>query len=299
MALADTRIACGIEELLPRYDGFLIDQFGVLHDGERALPGALEALRLIAQAEKPVVLLSNSGRRSRPNEERLAGMRIGRELYSAMITSGETAWLGLEAQDDPLFQGLGERALVFCRESDHSATDGLDLEIVARPKDATFVLMSGIDADEAAQADCRRLLAEAGRIGLPMLCTNPDTVSIEGSRHYDGPGAFAARYADAGGEVRYVGKPWPAIYTVALETLERPADRVVAIGDSLDHDVAGAAGMEIDSALITGGVHRDELGDLEGDALLERLDRLAGERSRPTWVMAAFRPEAGGARDVD
>jgi HAD superfamily hydrolase (TIGR01459 family) len=287
-----TRYIGGIEPLLERYDGFLLDQFGVLHDGRAPLPGVLDALHLLRAARRRVVLLSNSGRRSAPNVERLSRIGIPTELYDLMVTSGETAWQEHRAGGSPIFEALGPRCLLFSRGGDRSAVEGLDLQPVEDVGQADFVLLSGLDADPATHACCREALAAARERRLVLICTNPDLVAIDGARHVDGPGAFAARYAETGGEVRYVGKPWPEIYRHALDALGLPPERLVAIGDSLDHDVVGAARLGIDSALIAGGVHRDAFAAAPSPAaMLEAVGRLVGmRRPRPQWLMPAFRP---------
>ncbi len=287
-----TRHIGGIEPLIERYDGFLLDQFGVLHDGRAPLPGVLDALHLLRAARRHVVLLSNSGRRSAPNAERLSRIGIPPRLYDLVVTSGETAWQEHRAGGSPIFDALGLRCLLFSRGGDRSAVDGLDLQLVEHVGQADFVLLSGLDADPAMHVRCREALAAALERCLVLICTNPDLVSIEGAQHGEGPGAFAARYAAAGGEVRYVGKPWPEIYRHALDALGLSPERLVAIGDLLDHDVAGAARLGIDSVLIASGVHRDAFAAARTPAaMLEAVGRLAGTgRPRPQWLMPAFRP---------
>jgi HAD superfamily hydrolase (TIGR01459 family) len=290
-----TLLISGIEPLILRYDGFLVDQYGVLHDGEAPLPGAVAALELLRRAHKKVVLISNSGKRSRPNEERLDRIGIDRRLYETMVTSGETAWQGLRARTDETFAGLGERCLFLSRGGDRSALDGLSIVAVADTADADFLLLSGIDADEAARTAASRLLEQALARDLPLVCTNPDLVSIEGGRHVDGPGAFARRYELAGGLVRWVGKPWPAIYRAALAALPVAPGHVLAVGDSFDHDIEGAVGMGIAAALVTEGVHRDAFRDAVSAAdCVERLVTLAGDSpSRPRFLLRQFAPTRG------
>lgn len=287
-----TEVLNGIAPLLDRYDGFLVDQFGVLYDGVRALDGVPEALALLRRHRKRVVILSNSGRRSEPNVERLARIGLGPELYTAFVSSGEAAWHGLKDRTDPVFAGLGRRCLLFSRHGDRSTVDGLDLELARDAEAADFVLLCGLDPHETARARCRRQLERAAARGLPLVCANPDTVSLEGDRLVDGPGAFAGRYAEAGGEVRYVGKPWPAVYRTALPVLDLPPERVVAVGDSLEHDVAGAAPFGVEGALVLGGVHAAAFGrDASPAELLKRLEPLcAASDHRPRWLLRAFRP---------
>ena len=286
----------GIEPLLERYDGFLLDQFGVLHDGQAPLPGVLDALRLLHAARRPVVLLSNSGRRSAPNEERLSRIGIPRVLYDRLITSGETAWQDRRSGRNRIFEGLGHRCLLFTRGGDRSAVDGLDLAPVDDASEADFVLLAGLDADAATHARARTVLEAALGERLVLICTNPDVVSIEGAQHFEGPGAFAARYVAAGGEVRYVGKPWPEIYRNALEGLDLPPERLVAIGDSLDHDIAGGARCDIDGALVIGGIHRAAFATATTPAgMLAALGCLgAAHPAQPRWLMSGFRPAKRG-----
>lgn len=282
----------GIEPLLDHYDGFLVDQFGVLYDGVQILPGAREALILLRERKKRVLILSNSGRRAAVNRDRLARYGVEPELYTALLTSGEAAWWGLMRRSDEAFADLGRSCLLFSRGRDRSILAGLDYQLAPDADAADFVLLAGVDPDSAARERCARALEQALRRRLPLICANPDMVSLEGERRVDGPGAFAARYAAAGGDVRYVGKPWPAIYRMALRILELPPARLCAVGDSLHHDIGGAAPFGIDGALALGGVHADSFAGAVGEAaLLARLENLCrGQPFRPRWLLEAFRP---------
>ena len=287
-----TELLAGIDPLLDRYDGFLVDKFGVIFDGVRVMAGALEALGLLQRFGKPVVILSNSGRRAAPNEDRLTRLGIGRDLYRGLVSSGEATWQGLRDRTDPTFQGLGRRCLFFSRGGDRSTVDGVDVALVDSAAAADFILLAGLDNDKAIRARCDAQLAQAAARGLPLLCANPDLVSLEDDTRVEGPGAFAARYAAAGGDVRYIGKPWPVVYRAAMALLDLPPSRILAIGDSLDHDIAGAAAMGIDGALSIEGVHATAFASDMTDAdLLSRLDELCLARpDRPRWLLRGFRP---------
>ena len=242
-----------------------------------------------------MVLISNSGKRSLPNEERLGRLGIARELYVTMVTSGETAWQGLLTRTDEAFTDLGQRCLFLSRGGDRSALDGLPVQDVGDVADAEFVLLTGLDHDEAWRARASGLLDQALKRDLPLVCSNPDLVSIEGGRHVDGPGALARRYEMGGGEVRWIGKPWPAIYRAAQAAMPIARERILAVGDSMDHDVEGAAGMHIAAALVTGGVHRAAFeGATTAATCLERLETLAGEdAARPRFLLRRFAPRSG------
>jgi HAD superfamily hydrolase (TIGR01459 family) len=280
----------GIEALARHYEGFLLDQFGVLHDGERPFEGVLDALGHLKKCQRAVIILSNSGKRAAPNEARLAGLGIERGLYAELISSGEIAWAGLRSRRGPAFADLGRHCLYFSRGGDRSAIDGLDLQTVEDAARADFVLLTGMDGDPRAHAAARRQLEIARRRGLPLVCTNPDLVSLEGRVRVAGPGAIASDYEKAGGEVRWIGKPWPLVYRTALERLVLPAAKVVAVGDSLDHDIDGAAAAGLDAALVLAGVHAGDFADTRSEEDIGRtVDGLRPPRAtRPRWVLRRF-----------
>jgi ribonucleotide monophosphatase NagD (HAD superfamily) len=70
--MSNCRILPGIEPLIGRYDGFLLDQWGVLHNGVEVLPGVLDALQALQRAAKTVIILSNSGRRAAANQANIS-----------------------------------------------------------------------------------------------------------------------------------------------------------------------------------------------------------------------------------
>ena len=289
--MSGTNFASDLAPLLDGYDGFLVDQFGVLHDGRALFPGVTSALERLQAAGTRVVVLSNSGKRAAVNEQRLVKLGLERRHYTALVSSGEVAWQGLHDRRDVPFAELGRACLFFSRGADQSALEDLDLEVVEDPARADFVFLSGLDPDAEAAERCRALLSEALRLGLPLLCSNPDLTAIEGEVLGPGPGRFAQDYAEAGGRVLWVGKPAAPIYRAALDRLALPQARVLAIGDSLDHDIAGASGVGLDSALLTSGIHRRAFADAAGAAeCLRRLrDLTAGPgRATPTWLLTGL-----------
>ena len=290
--MSETHFVTDLAPLLPNYDGFLVDQFGVLHDGRNPLPGVVKALNRLRAAGKRVVVLSNSGKRAAVNEARMTALGLDRGLYTAMMSSGEVAWKGFRDRRDPPFASLGRSCLFFSRGGDRSAVEGLDLELVDDPASAEFVFLTGLDPEPDGGNRVQTLLSEARQLDLPLLCSNPDLTAVEGDRLAPGPGQIAQDYAAAGGRVHWVGKPAQPIYKAALECLGLLRSRVLAVGDSLDHDVAGAASAGLDSALLTSGIHRAAFGDAETPA--DRLHGLAELRAAkpnspaPTWLMSGF-----------
>ncbi len=263
----------GLRAVSGEYDGFIVDLWGVVHDGVAPYPAALDCLRQLHG--KPVLLLSNAPRRAASARRMLQRMGVEDGLYTDILTSGEAAWLALRDRADPWFARLGRTAYHLGPQRDRNVLDGLGLKVVDDPKDASFVLNTGPDDDVA---DARSLQAFVPELQaclgarLPMICANPDLVVMRAGVRLLCAGALAAYYRDAGGDVFSLGKPDPAIYAMALTRLGLSASRVLAIGDSLHTDIAGAAAGGLDALWVLGGIHHDLLGD---DAAT---GRLAAER---------------------
>lgn len=253
-------VLSGLREIADRYDGYIVDLWGVMHDGVRPYPGACETLRTLRALGKRVVMLSNAPRCAAAAIERSARVGVTPDLYDHLMCSGEETWRALKERSDPWYKALGRRVLLFAAEYDRPFLAGLDLEEATGPADADFLLVTGAASGETV-ADYEARLVAAVSAGLPMVCANPDLDVIKGTTRLLCAGAVAARYAALGGDVRQHGKPDPAIYDMAVELLGvKDRGRILALGDSFHTDVAGARGAGIDVAFIPGGIHADELG---------------------------------------
>lgn len=286
--MTKTRFLDGIRSIADGYDLFLLDQWGVLHNGETLHDGARAAMQALRDAGKHIVLISNSSKRTDVSVANLERMGIERALYDTVITSGEIAWQAMKAGDDPYYAGLGKRCIMSTWGGDNSFLDGQDLEEVESVEDAEFVLLSGTSGADASVYD--GMLQAAAARDLPMLCLNRDMVSVDPTgRLIDCSGKVAQRYESFGGKVRYYGKPGRDIYEACLAAAPS-AERPIAVGDSLHHDIAGADGMGIDSIFVTAGIHRFDLGVADGgcpDA--DAVAQLVGEYGvTPTFTMPSF-----------
>jgi HAD superfamily hydrolase (TIGR01459 family) len=220
----------------------------------------LEELRA---ANKRVVLLSNAPRRNAAAQAAMRGMGIADHLYTGILTSGEAVHLHLRDRDDPFFERLGERVFHLGPERDKNVMENLWLTEVPSPSLADWVLNTGPDDHRSDQGvdDFEDTLEACAAMGLPMVCANPDLEVIRGGVRVICAGALAARYAELGGVVRLVGKPDPAIYARVFRMLAlRDHARILAVGDALRTDIAGAAAVGIPSVWVLGGIHGDELG---------------------------------------
>lgn len=280
----------GLAQIAGDYDLFLIDQWGVLHDGVTPYEGTIETLGRLKALDKPVIILSNSARRSHVGIEKMDEMGIPREAYDHLVTSGEQTWQALYHRNDTFHAGLGRRCLLFSWGDDRGLTGGgIDLETVEDIAEADFILMAGTNREPLEHHE--PMLQEALSRNLPMVCANPDFVSVtpEGDLVIT-PGSVARRYEEIGGRVHWHGKPYRAVYESCFKLFPE-AKRILGIGDSLHHDIAGAAGAGIESLFIAAGVHAPALGIQWGEtpeqAALEALVAEIGPR--PDYVLPVFR----------
>lgn len=247
----------GFATLAHRYGGFIIDLWGVIHDGVTPYEGAIDCLGHLAALEKPAVLLSNAPRRAAIAQEGMREMGIPDALYRGVLTSGEVTHRMLRDRTDPWFAALGRRMFHLGPDRDRNIYEGLDLQPVERPAGADFVLNTGPDYRSPTDlAAYEGTLQECAAPRLPMICANPDLEVIRGGEPVICAGALARRYEAMGGDVRWIGKPDPAVYGPALDMLGVPRGEVLAVGDALRTDIAGAAAANIDACWVLGGIHR-------------------------------------------
>ena len=287
----DVPILPGLAALADRYDAFIVDLWGVLHDGVRPYPGAIEALRELKRHDKRVAILSNAPRRAADVARRTAEIGVTPDLYDHLLSSGEETWRSLKERADPRTAALGRAVFPLMARRDRFMLDGLDLAVATRIAEAGFILATGVEGPGDRVADFEATLAAGVARGLPMVCANPDLEVVRDGVREICAGALAARYEALGGEVRYHGKPHPSIYRACFAALG-VADRrrIVAVGDSLRTDIAGAERAGIDSVLVTGGLHAEELGVAAGGAPGPRALAAACARAGhlPTAAVPAF-----------
>lgn len=280
-----TRPITGLSALADSYDLFIIDQWGVLHNGAEAFPGAVDAMKALKDAGKSVIVLSNSGKRPHTSYTRMAQLGFDRSLYDEVVTSGGQVHAALKRGQGAPYDSLGEKVYVFPWDDDRDLLAGLPYGEVKDIDDADWVLCAGAERGviEAYDAELRRARSR----DLPLLVANPDFVTVrpDGSLQMC-PGAIAKAYEALGGTAYWHGKPTPGIYALCRELGGNgPA---IGIGDSLHHDIQGAAGAGMASLLITQGIHKDELGK---DPAVNAITDLAGRYGvpMPDYAMPGFR----------
>ena len=340
---------------------FLLDQFGVLHDGKVAYPCAIEAARRLRESGARLFIISNSSRRASGTLTKLEKLGFDPDWFEGVVTSGEITHTKLASRNgrrstcasglasatdsekeaprdpkpDPLdeaFRELGDRCLHFTWSARGAvALDGIEdlLTVDAQTfmangaETVDFLLahgtecVNGAGASDAERASTSRdapveamktLLRAAAEASLPLVVANPDLVTVGGE---DGllpmPGTLASWYAEmpGAGPIYLMGKPGSAPYETLAQMTRASKEETVAVGDSLEHDVNGAAAFGIDSAFVCGGIHAEALG-YDPERLLARnvgdgsnvpavdpssIETLADESrcARPTVAMPVFR----------
>jgi HAD superfamily hydrolase (TIGR01459 family) len=250
----------GFRELAEKYDGFIVDLWGVVHDGIKLYPGVVACLTQLKDAGKRVVFLSNAPRRSVAVGRALGAMGLGADLYDGVMSSGEAVYLGLRDRDDPDFAGLGRKLYHLGPKRDRDVFDTLDYAQVDEAGQADFILNTG--PDDHLGPDDPSVYEPALRAGLDagvvMLCANPDLEVIRDGKRIICAGLLAAWYEARGGKVVMRGKPDAAIYTPTVALLGLARARVLAVGDSLRTDIAGAKAAGIDSCWVLSGIDADK-----------------------------------------
>ncbi|WP_299503946.1 TIGR01459 family HAD-type hydrolase [uncultured Roseobacter sp.] len=289
-----TRIITSLSEISAQYDALFVDLWGCVHNGVSALPDAVAALKDYRASGGKVVLVTNSPRPRAGVEKQLVAFGVPDDSWDTIATSGDSA-------RSAMFRGVvGEKVWHIGYPGDERFFE--PIRVVQNPVNVCAVPLEEAEGivctgprDPLADPDVMRpefLMAK--QRGLKLLCANPDIVVDRGEQREWCAGALAQLYTDMGGESLYFGKPHPPIYDLARRRLSAlgtdvPDNRILAIGDGVLTDIAGAMGEDIDSLFISGGLAAAETktnSDPDPDALKDYLQR---EMSNPTYTIGFLR----------
>ena len=258
-----TQIIESLEEIANRYDALLVDLWGCVHNGVKAFPEAVAALKGFRKGGGTVILLTNAPRSRHEVAKQLERFEVPKDCYDDIATSGDSA-------RSAMFRGaVGEKVWFMGQPFDETFFE--PLQLIDNPVDiqrveleeAEGIICCGPFDPHADPAVNRPQFLYAKQKGLKLLCANPDIVVDRGERREWCAGALAKLYTEMGGESLYFGKPHPPIYDLARRRLAKlgkdvDASRILAIGDGILTDIAGAMGEDIDALFITGGLAASE-----------------------------------------
>jgi HAD superfamily hydrolase (TIGR01459 family) len=265
-------------------DAWISDVWGVLHDGAHPHPAASEACVKFRAGGGTIVLVSNAPSTGEEVSAHLDAMGVPRTAYDAIVTSGDvtrvliSGWAGQPVHHLGPDRYLGTFA-------------GLDVAFAPIDKAAVIVCTGLIEDEQETPDDYRDLLAAMRTRRQPMICVNPDIVVERGDRLIYCAGALAAAYEALGGEVAYAGKPHPPIYARARELITAvrgtpvETSRILAIGDGIKTDIAGAAAAGLRAVFIASALHVGGQENLD-EATLARL--FAGHPAPPIAALEAL-----------
>ena len=242
-----------ISEIVHEYDAIVFDQWGVLHDGKVSFKGAIECLNSLKKSNVKLAVLSNSGKRSQSNAERISMMGFSSTLFETIMTSGEALWTDIssniinEKKFFPIERDKGDAKLW---------AESLDVSFEDTVHSAQAILLMGLpDGDDL--INWTDILEIALDLNLPLYCSNPDLLSPRpGGKLITAAGVLAHHYRECGGRVVFYGKPHEEIFKKLQNILN--SKRILMVGDSLDHDILGGFSAGWDTLLVKCGIHAPE-----------------------------------------
>ncbi len=289
-----TRIITALADVSDHYDAVLCDLWGCLHNGRRAFPEAVKALQAFRAKGGTVVLLTNAPRPRAQVAEQLDGLDVPRDCWDVIVTSGDSARTAMfrGAVGRKVFFIGYERDLTFF-EVPRIVEDPVEIQRVPLDQ-AEGLVVTGPEDPYADPAVYRPQFLYAKQKGMKLLCANPDIVVDFGERRQWCAGALAQLYSEMGGESLYFGKPHPPIYDLArrrLAAMDRPVPdtRILAIGDGIRTDVAGAMGEDIEVLFIAGGLAAEETGTRHQPDNKALSAYLAKEKYSPRYAIGFLR----------
>ena len=256
------KIIDNISNILPLYDVFILDQWGVMHDGFNGYDHAIKSVKKLIKENKNLIIISNSSKRQMSSIKRLKSLGFDKDNFIEVMTSGEMIWQEISNS----INNYGTDLINCFHIYDSSKEDGLEFRnglekfnFVSNIKEANFILAC-TPFENTEPVDYIPILKDALDMNLIMFCANPDFVTIEkknGKNMYC-MGTIADLYYHMGGKIIILGKPSKKIYEESCKKIkELDKSKILAIGDSLDHDILGANNFGIDSLLISSGIHKD------------------------------------------
>ena len=252
-------------EIINDYDAYIIDLWGVIHDGHNLYPGVKQTMDKLKDQGKKCIFLSNAPRRASKVKAVLGKFGITEDYYIDAVSSGEVAY--------QIISKLGAKKYFYIGpEKDRDLMNGSGLQEVAA-NEAEFAVVTGFDEDNSTLEEKLPQIKEALKAGLKMYCVNPDLIVVrqDGTKMLCA-GIIGNYYKEQGGEVEFIGKPYSQVYEYVLNIFNKGSGpelsspvcysdfgkRILAIGDGLETDIKGANKANIDSLLVLGGILKAE-----------------------------------------
>ncbi len=240
-----------LEEVENNYDVFFIDLWGVIHNGVEIFENVKSTLRRLKEKNKKILFITNAPRRTDVISEQLKSFGLTSDYYDYIVSSGEITWLSLKKKYEK------KKCYLIGPPRDYHLVEGLDIDLVEDYSSGVDIIVNtGPWGDDDILENYTKVLNNLAVLNPLMICSNPDKTVIRGKNFMICAGLLAEYYEKIGGVVEYYGKPHKQIYQFCFK-LVGTKERILVIGDSLDNDVMGANIQNLDSLLITDGIHRE------------------------------------------
>ncbi len=247
-----------LSEIFNNYDTFIIDLWGVVHNGVKLNPKAIEAVDNLTRNSKKIIFLSNAPRPSSKVVNFLLKMNMSQKYLTKVMTSGEAALNSINQNK------FGKTFFHLGPERDANLFEKVKKNKTTLEK-CNYILCTGLFDERETKLDWYKTFLK-NHTSKKLVCTNPDLTVHRGNKEEYCAGFIAKIFEDLGGDVIYYGKPHKEIYKMCFDKREK----VLAIGDNLRTDIKGANNMNIDCIFISEGVHREECNNISKlDLLLE------------------------------
>ena len=270
-----------ISEIVNKYENYIIDQWGVMHNGEVGYKHAVETIDFLENKNKNLFIISNSSKRRNSSKEKLPKLGFREKSFINILTSGEMIWNTINKK----YSKLDTKKNCFhiyddSKEDGRLYRKGLNLSFVDDIDYADFILACTPFVNTQ-PIDYIPILDRAIERNLVMYCANPDFETMEknSNKNIFCMGAIAEIYKKMGGHVIIQGKPEKDIYIETTNLIKLDKAKTIAIGDSIFHDIKGANNFSIDSILVKSGIHKD----LENIKLLCKNHHI-----KPTYLIDNF-----------
>ncbi|GMH49990.1 hypothetical protein TrRE_jg4476, partial [Triparma retinervis] len=258
-------------EIVAKYDGFILDQFGCIHNGVSALPGCLDMIRHLCSEGKRLCILSNSSSAPSGTHKRLIDMNFPEDAFMGAVTSGGECAKGLQET----FETKDTVKVFFFTWGTGNPKTASFLDLIGSKfqpttsiEDADICIAHGTDCvmggsslgclrSSCDYTDTTPLLEKLLSHSIPMYSANPDlkAVNANGIIEYM-PGVIAAKYEELGGSVTWYGKPGKEHFEACVKLIGLPKEKCCHVGDSLHHDVKGANNSGVDCIwVVKTGIH--------------------------------------------
>ena len=291
--MKSTQTIEGLADIVSQYDVFILDQWGVMHDGIRGYTQAIQSVEKLHQEKKDIIIISNSSKRKETTIKKLPNLGFDPKHFIEVMTSGEMIWQSLNNESHNFTENLEKNCYHIYdedKEDGKKFITGLEkFNFVKKIEDANFILAC-TPFSSYSVIDYIPLLTKALDKKLIFICANPDYESVENNS--DGinicMGTIAQLYKSLGGEIFILGKPEIDIYNESTKKIKKlNKSKVLAVGDSMYHDIQGANSFGVDSLLITSGIHHSSF-DRKNPKWEKNINQVNNLGISPTFLCSKF-----------